>query len=236
MHKVPSSLLFAAATSAAALAALGVASPVASADAHRRHVNPEFDQPERQYPRPSRRIKLLGGKIVLQRINDSGNLLEFNPATEGVTGITLFRLVYRTNVYPIPSRSADVQATATIGRTIFHDGYQWNGYIGPFTGLTVGKAAPCFSKSVFLPTDNPAYAVGKTLPVRINFPRTRQRITLPATVTTGTLESNDGPQVDDVEALGCPVREKANSFVNWPGAVSPASLLPRRYRVPHFPR
>ncbi|MEV4420471.1 hypothetical protein AB0L40_10920 [Patulibacter sp. NPDC049589] len=236
------------------LAATVLATAATSAEAAKRWPrNPEFDRPERPLPAKgtyNRKLKLLGGRVLLQRIDNSSNYLKYNGATRGVTGITMFRLVYRTNHAPTPPKlGGDVRATATIGRTIFHDGYQWKTFIGPFTRRATYAPSNCFAKSVFLPTNDPAYQVGKTLPIRITFPRTRQQITLPATIVEGTmagfgsdlptdavLPGNGMPQITDATGIGCPVtKDQGTGSIFDPGAISPASLLPRRYGVPRLP-
>ncbi|WP_169449191.1 hypothetical protein [Patulibacter americanus] len=210
-----------------------------------RRSNPEFDRPEERHPVP-RRVKLLGGRVALHRIDDSGKYLEHSPATRGVKGITLFRVVYRANYPIVPPRSGDVRASVTIGRAIFHDGYAWDDFIGPFTATVTSAPSSCYVKEVFLPTKDRRYAVGKTVAVRVNLPRTRQRLTLPATIIAGSknpsggAENPNGPeQAADVAALGCPVgvagADDGAGFLHKPPTPSPASFLPYRYAVPRLP-
>jgi hypothetical protein len=231
--------------SAAALVVLAGSVGAGTAEAAKRH-NPEFDRPESRVP-AKRKVKVLGGRVALQRVDDSGRYLRDSPATRGVDGITLFRLVYRTNYPIVPARSGDVRATATIGRVIFHDGYAWEDFIGPFTAVVTSVRSSCYAKEVFLPTEDSRYAVGKTVPVRLNFPRTRQRLTLPATIIAGSdnpsggAENPNGPaQLADVAALGCPVGAVEDAggggFLYKPPTVSPGSFLPYRYAVPRLPK
>ncbi|MEV4420476.1 hypothetical protein AB0L40_10945 [Patulibacter sp. NPDC049589] len=239
----------------ATLVAVALGTTANAAEAAKRWPHsPEFDRPERTLPAKStynRKLKLLGGRVLLQRIDNSSNYLKYNGATRGVTGITMFRLVYRTNHAPTPPKlGGDVRATATIGRTIFHDGYQWKTFIGPFTRRATYAPSNCFAKRVFLPTNDPAYQIGKTLPIRITFPRTRQQITLPSTIVEGTFAGfgsdlptdavfpgNGTPQITDATGIGCPAtKDQGSGSIYAPGAISPASLLPRRYGVPRLPR
>jgi hypothetical protein len=216
-----------------------------TAEAAKRH-SPEFDRPEERVP-VKRKVKVLGGRVALQRVDDSGSYLRNSPATRGVDGITLFRLVYRTNYPIVPARSGDVRASATIGRVIFHDGYAWDDFVGPFTAVVTTAPSSCYAKEVFLPTTDGRYQVGRTVPVRLNFPRTRQRLTLPATIIAGSVNPSGGPenangpaQIADVAGIGCPVRDGGAGggagFLHKPPTVSPGSFLPYRYSVPRLPK
>jgi hypothetical protein len=190
---------------------------------------PDFDRV--YYPRKKNvPVRLLGVTVARMPERNFG-WFDNQAAVRGIENISVYRVVYKIDHDPArPAYAADAVAAITAAGAIFHDGYAWRGYLGPFSEYTLAFTRKCTTKWIFLANETEA-TEGTTLQLRFSFPRTRQRITARALVTAGDVRGESADQLKAATSIGCPVDQSvAHGYdVNAVGGgltVSPASIAP----------